>query len=538
MKGVLVVLIKALLVAGFITVQAQTVSTFAGSGTRGGVDGAGTSASFYFPQNIAVDGSGNVYVADTYNHKIRKISPAGVVTTLAGSGSSGSVDGTGTSASFNSPMGVAVDGDGNVYVADHINNKIRKISPAGVVTTFAGSGSPGDDNGTGTAASFRTPAGVAVDGDGNVYVADYGNFKIRKISPAGVVSTFAGLGLSGSNDGVGAAARFRNPMGIAVDVNGNVYVADAFNQMIRKITPAREVSTLAGSTTFGNADGIGAQAGFATPQGIAVDGSGNVYVADTYNYKIRKINSAGAVTTLIGNGSMGSTDGTGAAASFNAPTSVAIDANGNIYVADNGNHKIRKIIGGVLPVGLTSFTAKTMGSYTQLQWQTISEVNNKGFEIYRKVESGETKAESEKDIAFVKIGEVLALAPHNTQPVTYNFTDKNPLHGINYYKLVQVDNDGATKTYGPIAIKNNLQLQHLTVYATNKDITAKLTIENAGLTSFTIYNLNGEKLFSKEIMLNEGINQVLLEKQLSYGVYIMKVSGATINTSAKFVQHE
>jgi serine/threonine-protein kinase len=269
--------------------QAQLVSTFAGSGSQGSSDGTGTSASFSYPIGIAVDVSGNVYVTDAGNNLIRKITSAGVVSTLAGSGSIGSTDGTGTAASFNDPNGVAVDGSGNVYVADMNNNLIRKITSAGVVSTFAGSVSAGFADGTGIAASFKNPFGIAIDGVGNLYVGDFGNSLIRKITPTGVVSTFAGSGSQGSSDGKGTAARFFLPAGVSVDGSGNVYVADEANNLIRKITPAGLVSILAGSGSQGSADGTGIAASFKNPFGIAVDGSGNVYVADTDNNRIRKI---------------------------------------------------------------------------------------------------------------------------------------------------------------------------------------------------------------------------------------------------------
>ena len=225
-----------------------TVTTLAGSGDYGSVDGTGTAASFNSPYGVAVDSSGNVYVADSGNHKIRKITSAGVVTTLAGTGERGSVDGTGTAASFDLPWGVAVDSSGNVYVADVRNHKIRKITPTGVVTTFAGTGELGSVDGMGTAANFNYPRGVAVDSSGNVYVADTYNYNIRKISSSGVVSTLAGgrgyndnsllqqTGIYGALDGKGVLASFGIPFGVAVDTSSNVYVADYGNQKIRKIT--------------------------------------------------------------------------------------------------------------------------------------------------------------------------------------------------------------------------------------------------------------------------------------------------------------
>ena len=236
------------------------VSTLAGS-SAGNNNGTGTAAKFNNPSGVAVDSSGNIYVADTFNHRIRKISPVGVVTTLAGS-SSGDDDGTGTAAKFNYSRDVAVDSSGNIYVADTSNHRIRKISPASVVTTFAGSSS-GDDDGTGAAAQFNNPIGVAVDSSGNVYVADTSNHRIRKISPTRVVTTFAGSS-SGDDDGTGAAAKFNSPRGVAVDTSGNVYVGDTFNNRIRKISPVGVVTTLAGSSS-GDDDGTGTAAKFDDP---------------------------------------------------------------------------------------------------------------------------------------------------------------------------------------------------------------------------------------------------------------------------------
>jgi sugar lactone lactonase YvrE len=243
---------------------------------------------------VAIDGGGNVYVADMENDTIRKITPAGVVTTFAGSAGSypfSSADGTGSAARFYTPAGLAVDGSGNVYVADSGNHTIRKITPAGGVTTLAGTaGSSGSTDGTGSAARFKNPRGVAVDGSGNIYVTDMDNHMIRKITPAGVVATLAGTaGLPGSNNATGSAAGFNSPAGVAIDSSGNVYVSEERNHTIRKITPAGVVTTLAGTAgSLGSADGTGGAARFNQPLAVAVDSSGSIYVADTSNHAIRK----------------------------------------------------------------------------------------------------------------------------------------------------------------------------------------------------------------------------------------------------------
>ena len=320
-------------------------STFAGTAfIPGSSDGMGLGASFARPAGVAVDGAGNIYVADTPNNTIRKITADGVVTTFAGSaGVPGSSDGMGSSARFNHPIGVAVDGAGNVYVADNANYAIRKITPAGLVTTFAG-GTDGFNDGTGSAAQFFDPGAVAVDGSGTVYVGESSANKIRKITFDGVVTTFAGGLASGSIDGTGSNAMFHGPAGVAVDGVGNVYVADTGNHTIRRITSSGVVTTLAGTAgSSGSADGTGSAARFNYPAGMAVDGAGNLYVVDYGNHTIRRITSDGQVTTIAGLvGSFTSTDGTGSDAWFQGLGGVAVDAAEILYVADVNAFTIRK----------------------------------------------------------------------------------------------------------------------------------------------------------------------------------------------------
>jgi sugar lactone lactonase YvrE len=327
-----------------------SVSTLAGkAGSKGSADGHGAAARFNDPFGIACDAAGNLYVADYANFTIRKITPAGEVTTLAGkAGSRGSVDGSAAAARFYHPAGIACDAAGNLYVTDSFT--IRKITPAGTVTTLAGNAadvdSYGSVDGSGAAARFRYPMGIACDAAGNLYVADTNNATIRKITPAGEVTTLAGkTGIGGSTDGSGTAARFSAPYGIACDAAGNLYVAEYGTFTIRKITPAGMVTTLAGTAdSMGSADGSGAAARFQIPMGIACDTAGNLYVADTGNSTIRKITPAGKVTTLAGKARVeGSADGRGATARFDGPTGIACDAAGNLYIVDSGNDTIRKI---------------------------------------------------------------------------------------------------------------------------------------------------------------------------------------------------
>ncbi|WP_426672077.1 putative Ig domain-containing protein [Mucilaginibacter sp. McL0603] len=319
------------------------------------VNGTGTAARFNDPFGTVTDASGNVYVADFGNNAIRKITPAGVVTTFAGSlsGTAGTTDGTGTAALFNEPDGLAIDGSGNIYVADYGSNRIRKITPAAVVTTFY----------TNTATSFG-PAGLCFDHSGNLIVAAQDGNKIESISPSGVMTIIAGNNY-GYTNGTGTAAAFELPEDVQVDGSGNIFVADYLNNAIRKITPAGVVTTFAGSNVSGNtgdfADGVGTAARFNNITGVAL-GSGNIiYVADLYNNAIRKITPDGTVSEVAGNvwQAEGAADGAGTTASFNQPADLYIDGTGTGYIADSGNGSIRKIVltgyklSGTLPAGLT-----------------------------------------------------------------------------------------------------------------------------------------------------------------------------------------
>jgi sugar lactone lactonase YvrE len=346
-----------------------TFTTLAGNaGTAGSADGIGRAARFDLPDGVAVDSAGDVYVADSGNHTIREVTPAGVVTTLAGlAGSPGSADGKGSAARFFQPYGLAVDPAGNLFVADSRNNTIRLVTSTGTVTTLAGvAGSSGNTDGPSSAAQFNAaqfcnPHDVAVDRAGNVYVADTANHRIRKVTTTGIVMTFAGpMGspweMVGWTDADGSEARFTYPWSVAVDDAGNVFVADRDNDTIRKITPARKVTTFAGTAQsnwtndgkgnnyrVASRDGTANAAKFGAPSGVAVDNAGNLYVTDQAHSTIRMVTSAGMVTTLAGKADVpGSADGTGSAALFHYPNGVAVDRAGTVYVADTFNHTIRK----------------------------------------------------------------------------------------------------------------------------------------------------------------------------------------------------
>jgi len=298
------------------------VNTFAGSLTSGSADGTGIAAQFKLVSGLAIDSSNTLYVSDVNDNKIRKITSSGVVTTLAGSGTAGFLDATGASAQFSAPTGIAVDSSGTVYVADRNNNRIRKITPAGVVTTLAGSGTAGFADANGTSAQFNQPSGVAVDSSGNVFVSDTLNYRVRKITSAGVATTYAGTGVNGYLDGAAASAKFRIALaGLVIDGSGNLYVNEFSH--VRKITPGGTVSTF-----------TGAGGEVAGPIGIAIDKSGNFIIGDSQLITIIRATPAGVVTTLAGDGNQAVVDGLNTSVEFNAPQGIAVDSIGNIYISD------------------------------------------------------------------------------------------------------------------------------------------------------------------------------------------------------------
>ena len=336
-----------------LTVNTYGVTTLAGwPESSGSADGTGWAARFAYPGSCRVDSSGNVFVADSYNNTVRKVTAAGVVTTVAGiAGQSGSTDGPVASALFNATSGVAFDTQGNLYVADDGNYVIRKVSTSGVVSTLAGAaGTSGHVDGTGTGAEFTDPQNVAFDPtSGNLFVADGKGNTIRMVTLAGVVSTLAGSGTAGSADGTGAAAQFNFPTGVAVDGSGNVYVGDTTNDTVRKITPAGVVTTIAGvAGQAGGGEGAGAKLNL--PAGLTVDGYGNVFVADSGSYTVREVGVSNSVYTVAGQaGKAENVDGLPTQAKFSQIGDITVDASGVLYVSDIFNSTLRRVVPGAPP---------------------------------------------------------------------------------------------------------------------------------------------------------------------------------------------
>ncbi|MFI5135392.1 MAG: SMP-30/gluconolactonase/LRE family protein [Chitinophagales bacterium] len=331
------------------------VSTYAGDGTNAYADGDTATCKFKGPFGMCIDLQGNLYIADNSNHRIRKISTDGTVTTLAGTGVAGYLDGPGSTAKFNAPSDLCADANGNIYVSDFQNQYIRKIAPDGTVSTIAGSGIAGYMDGASNVAEFNYPRGICIDTQGNLFIADSWNHRIRKIDASGNVTTLAGggdtIGVQSQGnyrDASDTSARFNVPCGMSIDADGNLYVADAYNHRIRKVTPEGVVSTIAGTGDIGSSaggyeDGSIDVARFNTPTEVYIDQQGNIYVGDSYNNRVRLVANS-EVSTVAGNGIAGYVDGIDTAAEFKSPRGIVEDISGNhLYVCDNSNHVIRKI---------------------------------------------------------------------------------------------------------------------------------------------------------------------------------------------------
>ncbi|SEN56342.1 gliding motility-associated C-terminal domain-containing protein [Mucilaginibacter gossypiicola] len=320
------------------TIYGET-KVIAGTGQFGNVNGDAATAQFKLPYGISMDADGNTYIAES-GGGIRMISASGQVSSIATDALPGPPFNV---PKLNNPRGVVKDKSGNLFVANYSNHNILKITPSGIITVFAGINQAGTADGPGDVANIINPNGIAIDKDDNLYVSD-GNNAIRKISPSGYVYTLAGQPAAGTADGLGRAAKFNKPAGLAVDKDGNIYVADQAGFVIRKITPNGQVTTIAGSGSFGTGDGNGTAANFQFPVGITVDPSGNLYVTDGGVGTVRRISPDGEVKTIAGGGPVGVESGVGTNVHFSSPSGITIGPDGNLYVAEYGTNSIKRVI--------------------------------------------------------------------------------------------------------------------------------------------------------------------------------------------------
>ena len=383
-----------------------TITTVAGIGESGysGDGGPANQAQLYRPKDATVDSTGNLYIADTYNHRIRRVDTSGIITTVAGIGEEGNSGdgGPAVEARLNRPRDVAVDGAGNLYIADTANHRIRRVDGAGNISTIAGAGATGrdagryaGDGGRAIEARLDLPSGVALDGSGNVYIADTGNYRIRKVDATGIITTIAGSGSAGSGDysgdgGPAVEARLDYPNDVAVDRAGNLYIADTYNHRIRRVDVSGIITTVAGvgDGSYSGSSGPAVEAALLQPMGVTVDKAGNVYIADTLFYSIRRVDPAGTISTIAGTGIWGFSGDGGPAdeALLNWPQGVAVDSSGNVYVADTLNHRIRVLTRSSSFPSPTRLTATAVSfQEIKLTWRDNSD-GETGFRVQRRAD--------------------------------------------------------------------------------------------------------------------------------------------------------
>ncbi len=526
--------------------KAQTITTISGTGTPGynGDNMAASIAQLNQPSGVKVDGANNILIADFLNHRIRKVGADGFISTIAGTGSP-AYNGdniSGVSASLYRPEALALDNAGNLFIEDTYNHRIRKLAANGNITTVAGNGTGAynGDNMMATNASLYYPSdGVLVDAAGNIFISDSYNNRIRKVDINGVITTIAGTGVQGYNgDNISAtSAMIYYPYALALDNAGNLYFADGENNRIRKISTTGIITTVAGTGASGyNGDNIPAtSATLNDPQGIAFDAAGNLYISDSYNNRIRKVNkNTGVITTVVGTGTGGyNGDNISATlAQIKSTVGIAFDAAGNLFIADLGNHRIRKInnVGIILPLSLTGFTAQFQNGNGLLQWHTGNEINTQHFVV-----------ESSKDgVSFSAVGSVKA---NNTAGKnSYLFTDTKVKNGVTYYRLKMVDVDGKFTYSNILAIKTGAATISLNLYPNPAGNIANLSFTSvvAGKYTVQITDLSGRIIRQQNEVSLAGMNKLTVDlHNFAAGTYTLTIT-TTSNEKAniKFTKSE
>jgi sugar lactone lactonase YvrE len=541
---------------------AGIITTIAGDGTPGysGDGGPATAASINYHNGVTADTSGNVYFSDAHNSRVRKIDTAGIITTVAGNGIAGygGDGGTADSAEFCQPSGLTMDMTGNIYIPDDWNNRVRKFTVGGAVTTIAGQNGLFGEGYNAVNAELSVPYNVAVDAAGNIYVADYYNSRIRKIDPVtgDIITTVCGDGISGAYDGYSGdggpadSARIFFPAAVAVDLAGNLYIADQSNNRIRMVDTSGIITTIAGNGVAGyyGDGGLATAAELSGSYGVAVDNSGNVYVADRDNYRIRKINTSGIISTVAGDGTSAySADGVSAISTGIDPLDVAVDALGNIYIADGNNNRIRKvdtsgIISTIAGTGIAGFTGD--GSLA-----TTAEING----------SGGVKADGMGNVFFSDYGNnrvrmintsgIINTIAGNGAAGLFGDNGLATLAELNGPGGVAIDGSGnvyiadcynyrirkVSLSYLSVPAISKVTQENIVIYPNPASTT--LTIQSNAVTlsgaegQITITNLLGQTVFTQ----NYNSEQVQINvSSLPTGLYFVKVNGSEVR---KFVKH-
>jgi len=517
-------------------IYAQTISTIVGTGTYGytGNGGPAASATLENAEIVVLDASGNIYISGDGCHCVRKVTiSTGIITTIAGTGTAGNTGdgGLATSAKLNFPMGLALDASGNIYIADFYNMNIRKVTiSTGIISTVAGNGTAGfsGDGGLATAAELYYPFGIAVDGSGNIYIGDLKNSRVRKVTAStGLISTIAGNGTAGysGDGGLAAAAELNYLQIIILDAANNIYIADQENNRVRKIDATTGIiTTIAGNGTGGFAGdgGLATAAELSYPTGLAFDKSGNLYIGDQNNKRVRKVTkSTGIITTVAGNGTSGFSGdgGSPTSAKLSFLDGVAVDASGAVYIADTGNNRIRKVTpaSSGLPVELISFSAVVDDQNVNLNWQTASETNSDYFEIER----------SNDGFTFQSVGHVNAAGSSSTL-INYSFTDWYAVDSLTYYRLSEVDNDGKSSSRSIVTVDRN-KSSEFSVYPNpiNNDLHIFFNSAESKRITLSIADVMGRIVYKKE---NTIASQTIQLDQLEQGIYFLTIDMENANT--------
>lgn len=491
-----------------------------------------------FAGSIYVDASNNIFISDSSYRIRRVNGSTGIITTIAGTGVSGfSGDGgMATSAQISAPLGIYKDASGNVYFWDDGNARIRKINTSGIISTFAGNGTLGysGDGGLATLAELVDVTVITGDSLGNIYVADYDNEAIRKIDNKGVITTIAGnaTGVGNGDGGPAIDATIFNPYSISFDASGNYYIATSeIPNSIRKVNTSNIISTIAGSNSGDGNSGDGGPATsalFCRITNAVSDAAGNIYIADACNNEVRKVNAAtGIITRIAGTGTAGYSGNGGAATSakLNSPYCLSI-ANGDLYIEDKNNFVIRKVSNIVLPLNLLTFTGQLQNNNVILNWQTANEVNTAYFNIERCADG----------INFSQIGTINA-SVNTSSAKNYSYTDQQTLHGTGFYRLKMVDIDGKFTYSKIVAIKIDSKNNTLLIFPNPaKDVLYVQANGVNEMATIQIVDATGRKLKEEKITLNGNTSFSIDINNLSKGIYSLLLKSKSINEQKKFVK--